>query len=82
VDLSDAKTGKSRGVHANPLSVGIVLSLVAPLVVSLGAYLRDRQRAWARAVGRVAWAECVCARRASGPCRENGFHVLAFLEML
>jgi hypothetical protein len=65
VDLSDAKTGKARGVRAKPLSVGIVLSLAALLVASLGSLLRDRQRARApprhgpRPVGRVR----VCALR-------------------
>jgi hypothetical protein len=38
------KTGSWRGVLAKSLSVGIVLSLVAPLVASLGSLLQDHQR--------------------------------------
>jgi hypothetical protein len=40
MDLPDAKTRKEKGILAKSLPAGIVLRVVAPLVVSAGAYLR------------------------------------------
>jgi hypothetical protein len=74
------------------MSVGIVLSLVAPLVASLGSLLQNRQQAQAfpgrgprRAVVGLLRGPHARALRAVGcavgPRRRNWFQVLVILEM-